>query len=79
MAKLFLNKLILVSTVLLYGCGGGGGSTDTDIPPVITPPPPVNNAPECSSTSLPNTLYCSVKHQDLDREFYVYVPEFFFG
>ena len=70
MAKSSLNKLLLIITTLLYGCGGGGGSTEPEISPIITPPPPVNNAPECTTTSLPNTLYCSVKHQNLDREFY---------
>ena len=75
MAKSSLNKLLLIITTLLYGCGGGGGSTEPEISPIITPPPPVNNAPECTTTSLPNTLYCSVKHQNLDREFYVYIPE----
>ena len=37
----------------------------------------MNNAPSCSTTDYPNLKYCTVKHLDLDREFYVYVPRWF--
>ena len=75
----FLNKLknqiILLAIVLLSSCGGGGSSSsETD--PIITPPPPpaTNTVPVCTSTTYTNTLYCTSKRQNLDREFYIYVP-----
>lgn len=63
--------------MVLSGCGGGGGSSsDDNIDPIITPPsPPTNTVPICSSTTYPRTLYCTVKRQNLDREFYIYIPE----
>ena len=76
----FLNKLIntvtLLSFVLLSGCGGGGSSSSETIP-IITPPPPppTNTVPDCTPTTYTNTLYCTSKRQNLNREFYIYIPD----
>ena len=76
----FLNKLIntvtLLSFVLLSGCGGGGSSSSDTIP-IITPPPPppTNTVPDCTPTTYTNTLYCTSKRQNLNREFYIYIPD----
>ena len=76
----FLNKLInsvtLLSIVLLSGCGGGGSSSSETIP-IITPPPPppTNTVPDCTPTTYTNTLYCTSKRQNLNREFYIYIPD----
>ena len=77
---LSLNKLtnciFFLSLVFLSGCGGGGGGSSEDITlPIITPPPPTNTTPICSNSSYPKTLYCRVKRQNLDREFFVYIPD----
>ena len=77
---LSLNKLnnciFFLSLVFLSGCGGGGGSSSEDITlPIITPPPPTNTTPVCTNSSYPKTLYCRVKRQNLDREFFVYIPD----
>lgn len=71
-----LNKVIFLSIILLSGCGGGGSSSSETIP-VITPPPPpppTNTVPVCTSTAYTNTLYCTSKRLNLDREFYIYIP-----
>ena len=69
------KTLSMMSFILLAGCGGGsGGNSEEIITPIVTPPP-VNNAPSCSTTDYPNLKYCTVRHLDLDREFYVYVPD----
>ena len=76
----FLNKLIntvtLLSFVLLSGCGGGGSSSSETFP-IITPPPPppTNTVPDCTPTTYTNTLYCTSKRQNLNREFYIYIPD----
>ena len=76
----FLNKIIntvtLLSFVLLSGCGGGGSSSSETIP-IITPPPPppTNTVPDCTPTTYTNTLYCTSKRQNLNREFYIYIPD----
>ena len=69
------KTLSMMSFILLAGCGGGSGGTSEEIITPIVTPPPVNNAPSCSTTDYPNLKYCTVKHLDLDREFYVYVPD----
>jgi len=71
-----LNKVIFLSIVLLSGCGGGG-SSGSETNPIITPPPPpppTNTVPVCTSTTYTNTLYCTSKRLNLDREFYIYIP-----
>ena len=70
-----LNKVIFLSIILLSGCGGGGSSSSETIH-VITPPPPppTNTVPVCTSTAYTNTLYCTSKRLNLDREFYIYIP-----
>ena len=70
-----LNKVIFLSIILLSGCGGGGSSSSETIP-IITPPPPppTNTVPVCTSTTYTNTLYCTSKRLNLDREFYIYIP-----
>ena len=67
--------LSMFSIIFLMGCGGGSSGTSEEITTPIVTPPPVNNAPSCSSTEYPNLKYCTVKHLDLDREFYIYVPD----
>ena len=69
------KTLSMMSFILLAGCGGGSGGTSEEIITPIVTPPPVNNAPSCSTTDYPNLEYCTVQHLDLDREFYVYVPD----
>ena len=69
------KTLLMMSFILLAGCGGGSGGTSEEIITPIVTPPPVNNAPSCSTTDYPNLKYCTVQHLDLDREFYVYVPD----
>ena len=69
------KTLSMMSFILLAGCGGGSGGTSEEIITPIVTPPPVNNAPSCSTTDYPNLKYCTVQHLDLDREFYVYVPD----
>ena len=69
------KTLTMMSFILLAGCGGGSGGTSEEIITPIVTPPPVNNAPSCSTTDYPNLKYCTVQHLDLDREFYVYVPD----
>ena len=69
------NTLSMMSFILLAGCGGGSGGTSEEIITPIVTPPPVNNAPSCSTTDYPNLKYCTVQHLDLDREFYIYVPD----
>ena len=75
----FLNKLIntvtLLSFVLLSGCGGGGSSSSETIPIITPPPPPTNTVPDCTPTTYTNTLYCTSKRQNLNREFYIYIPD----
>ena len=75
---LLKNKYKFIVTALLFllsGCGGGGSSLDEPTP-VYTPPPPppVNSAPVCAQSGYANTLYCTTKRQNVDREFYVYLP-----
>ena len=67
--------LSMFSIIFLIGCGGGSRGTSEEITTPIFAPPPVNNTPSCSTTDYPNLKYCTVKHLDLDREFYVYVPD----
>ena len=69
------KTLTMMSFILLAGCGGGSGGTSEEIITPIVTPPPVNNAPSCSTTDYPNLKYCTVQHLDLDREFYIYVPD----
>ena len=69
------KTLSMMSFILLAGCGGGSGGTSEEIITPIVTPPPVNNAPSCSTTDYPNLKYCTVQHLDLDREFYIYVPD----
>ena len=69
------KTLSMMSFILLAGCGGGSGGTSEEIITPIVAPPPVNNAPSCSTTDYPNLKYCTVQHLDLDREFYIYVPD----
>ena len=69
------KTLSMMSFILLAGCGGGSGRTSEEIITPIVTPPPVNNAPSCSTTDYPNLKYCTVQHLDLDREFYIYVPD----
>ena len=69
------KTLSMMSFILLAGCGGGSGGTSEEIITPIVTPPPVNNAPSCSTTDYPNLKYCTVQYLDLDREFYVYVPD----
>ena len=75
----FLNKIIntvtLLSFVLLSGCGGGGSSSSETIPIITPPPPPTNTVPDCTPTTYTNTLYCTSKRQNLNREFYIYIPD----
>ena len=68
------KTLSMMSFILLAGCGGGSGGTSEEIITPIVTPPPVNNAPS-STTDYSNLKYCTVQHLDLDREFYVYVPD----
>ena len=75
---LLKNKYKFIVTALLFllsGCGGGGSSLDEPTP-VYTPPPPppVNSAPVCAQSGYANTLYCTTKRQNVDREFYIYLP-----
>ena len=69
------KTLSMMSFILLACCGGGSGGTSEEIITPIVTPPPVNNAPSCSTTDYSNLKYCTVQHLDLDREFYVYVPD----
>ncbi len=69
------KTLSMMSFILLAGCGGRSGGTSEEIITPIVAPPPVNNAPSCSTTDYPNLKYCTVQHLDLDREFYVYIPD----
>ena len=76
----YLNKLkyviFFISIVFLSGCGGGGGSSTDEVPsPIITPPPPTNTQPICTNSAYPRTLYCTVKRKNLDREFFMYIPD----
>ena len=66
--------LSMFSIIFLIGCGGGSSGTSEEITTPIFTPPPVNNAPSCSTTDYTNLKYSTVKHLDLDREFYVYLP-----
>lgn len=71
-----ISKILsIVPIILLAACGGGSSGSSEEITTPIVTPPPVNNAPSCSTTDYPNLKYCTVQHLDLDREFYVYVPD----
>ena len=71
-----ISKILsIVPIILLAACGGGSSGSSEEITTPIVTPPPVNNAPSCSTTNYPNLKYCTVQHLDLDREFYVYVPD----
>ena len=76
---LFLNKTLrlnlFVVIFLLTSCGGGGTTTEEVIPPIISPPTPTNTEPICSNSGYARTLFCSMKRKNLDREFYVYIPD----
>ena len=71
-----MRKISLFIAIILYGCGGGSSSSNDLNAPIITPPPPppTNTVPDCTPTTYANTLYCTSKRQNLDREFYIYVP-----
>ena len=45
------------------------------VSPIISPPTPTNTEPICSNTGYARTLICSMKRKNLDREFYVYIPD----
>ena len=99
MARLFLKKILIVTTLLLYGCGGGS-SSESVIPapiptpaptpaptpeptpaptpaptPEPTPAPTPEPSPDCTVSNLPNTNYCNVEYEGLNREFYAYIPD----
>ena len=77
--ELFLNKAfrlsLFLATFLLTSCGGGGSTTEEVVSPIISPPTPTNTEPICSNSGYARTLLCSMKRRNLDREFYVYIPD----
>ena len=72
-----MRKISLFFAIILYGCGGGSSSSNDLTAPIITPPPPppTNTVPDCTPTTYTNTLYCTSKRQNLNREFYIYIPD----
>ena len=72
-----MRKISLFIAIILYGCGGGSSSSNDLTAPIITPPPPppTNTVPDCTPTTYTNTLYCTSKRQNLNREFYIYIPD----
>ena len=83
--KVIRASQIILSCIFITNCGGGGSSTDLtrDISPTPTPAPtpaptPQPN-PECSTYAFKDdTQYCKWTYDGLDREFYIYAPDYEF-
>ena len=81
--KIIRASQIILSCIFITNCGGGGSSTDLtrDISPTPTPAPtpaptPQPN-PDCSTYAFKDdTQYCKWTYDGLDREFYIYVPDY---
>ena len=63
-------KFIFLTTIFLSGCGGGGGSTSNN-----APEPPIQNPYNLTCSSYQsNTQKCSFTHNNIIREYYIYIP-----
>ena len=63
-------KFIFLTTILLSGCGGGGGSTSNNAPET-----PIQNPYNLTCSSYQsNTQKCSFTHNNIIREYYIYIP-----
>ena len=63
-------KFIFLTTIFLSGCGGGGGSTSNNVPE-----PPIQNPYNLTCSSYQsNTQKCNLTHNNIIREYYIYIP-----
>ena len=63
-------KFIFLTTIFLSGCGGGGGSSSNNVPE-----PPIQNPYNLTCSSYQsNTQKCNLTHNNIIREYYIYIP-----
>ena len=58
---------------LISSCGGGGSSNSDN--ESVSPPDTNTNTESCENTSIDNLQKCDLKHDNLDRYYYIYIPE----
>ena len=65
------TKLLLL--FLISSCGGSGSSSSDN--QSVSPPDTNTNSENCENTSIENLQKCDLKHDNLDRHYYIYIPE----
>ncbi|RPG41175.1 MAG: hypothetical protein CBD46_001905 [Gammaproteobacteria bacterium TMED186] len=68
--KILNLQFIFLTTIFLSGCGGGGGSSSNN-----APEPPIQNPYNLTCSSYQsNTQKCNLTHNNIIREYYIYIP-----
>jgi len=68
--KILNLQFIFLTTIFLSGCGGGGGSSLNN-----APEPPIQNPYNLTCSSYQsNTQKCNLTHNNIIREYYIYIP-----
>ena len=68
--KILNLQFIFLTTIFLSGCGGGGGSSSNNVPE-----PPIQNPYNLTCSSYQsNTQKCNLTHNNIIREYYIYIP-----
>ena len=68
--KILNLQFIFLTTIFLSGCGGGGGSSLNNVPE-----PPIQNPYNLTCSSYQsNTQKCNLTHNNIIREYYIYIP-----
>ena len=68
--KILNLQFIFLTTIFLSGCGGGGGSSSNNVPEL-----PIQNPYNLTCSSYQsNTQKCNLTHNNIIREYYIYIP-----